>query len=101
MDEILERLALAGIQLLPAVEITTHFVFERGGFVALVERRPDGGFGGTGGSGILTGKGFAAAVRRGERWFFVAKEFEQQATAEQAEELRRFSADLKGALGQS
>lgn len=43
MLEIFERLAAAGIDLLPA-EITTHFLFVRGGFVSLVERR-DKGFG--------------------------------------------------------
>ncbi len=85
--------------MLPAVEITTHYVFERGGFVALVARKPDGGFGAIGGTGLLTGKGFAAAVLRGGRWSFIAKDFEQEASPEQAEVLRRFSADLKDALG--
>ena len=99
MTEILERLEAARIQILPAVEITTHFVFERGGFVALVARNPDGGFGAIGGTGLLTGKGFAAAVIRGGRWKFVAKDFEQEASDEQADELRRFSQDLKSALG--
>ena len=97
MTEILERLVAAGIQLLPAVEITTHYVFERDGFVALVERTPDG-FGGIGSPGILTGSGFAALVRRGERSYFVAKNFEQEASPEQVESLRRFAADLKAAL---
>ena len=97
MTEILERLVAAGIQLLPAVEITTHYVYERDGFVALVERTPDG-FGGIGSPGILTGSGFAALVRRGERSYFVAKNFEQEASPEQVESLRRFAADLKAAL---
>ena len=86
MTEAFERLAAAGIQLLPATEITTHYVFERGGFGAI------------GGTGLLTGKGFAAAVLRGGSWSFIAKDFEQEATPEQAEELRRFSQDLKSAL---
>jgi hypothetical protein len=98
VTDVFDRLAAAGIQLLPAVEISTHYVFERGGYVALVARKPDGGFGSVGGTGILTGKGFAAAVLRGDRWFFVAKSFEQEASAEQAEQLRRFSFDLKSAL---
>jgi len=97
VQERLERLAAAGIQLLPAVEITTHYVFERDGCVALVERSGDG-FGGVGSAGILTGKGFAALIRRGERSYFVAKNFEQEARPEQVESLRRFSADLKAAL---
>jgi hypothetical protein len=98
--EKLERLAAAGIQLLPAVEITTHYIFERDGFVALVERKPDG-FGGVGSAGILTGNGFAALVRRGERSYFVARNFEQEAAPEQVAALRRFSADLTGALEES
>lgn len=93
----MERLAAAGIQLLPAVEITTHYVFERGGFVALVERTPNG-FGGVGSTGILTGNGFAAFLRRGKRSYFVAKNFEQEAKPAQVESLLRFSRDLKNAL---
>ncbi len=98
--EILERLAAAGIQLLPAVEITTHYIFERDGFVALVERNPEG-FGGVGSAGILTGSGFAALIQRGDRSCFVAKGFEQDASASQVVALRSFSTDLKAALGQS
>jgi hypothetical protein len=97
VTEILERLAAARIQLLPAVEITNHFVFEREGFVALVERTPEG-FGGVGSAGILTGSGFAALVLRGERSYFVAKNFEQEAPPEQVAALRKFSSDLKDAL---
>ena len=97
MNEKLERLAAAGIQLLPAVEITTHYVFERDGFVALVERTADG-FGGVGSAGILTGAGFAALIRRGERSYFVARNFEREAWQEQVEALRRFSSDLTAAL---
>ncbi len=92
----LERLAVAGIQILPAIEIATHYVFERDGFVALVERTPDG-FGGIGSAGILTGNGFAALIRRGNRSYFVAKNFEQEATLEQVASLKRFSSDLKAA----
>jgi hypothetical protein len=94
----LERLAAAGIQLLPALEITTHYVFERDGFVALVERTADG-FGGIGSAGLLTGAGFAALLERGGRSYFVAKNFEMEARPEQVEALRRFSSDLREALG--
>lgn len=97
MERILERLAAAGIQLLPAMELTNHYVFEREGFVALVERTPEG-FGGVGSAGILTGSGFAALIRRGERAWFIAKNFEQEAEPAQVEALRRFSSDLKAAL---
>ena len=97
MTEKLERLAAAGIQILPAVEITTHYVFERDGFVALVERTGDG-FGGVGSAGILTGGGFAALIERGGRACFVARNFEQEARPEQVEALRRFSSDLRAAV---
>ena len=73
MTEVLERLVAAGIQLLPAVEITTHYVFERDGFVALVERTPEG-FGGIGSPGLLTGTGFARVRVRstGGLWYRLA-----------------------------
>jgi len=93
----LEQLVAAGIQLLPATEITTHYIFERDGFVALVERSGEG-FGGVGSAGILTGNGFAALVRRGERSYFVARNFQQEAKPEQVEALRSFSADLSAVL---
>jgi len=97
VTEILERLAAAGIQLLPALELTTHYVFARDGFVALVDRTPNG-FGGVGSAGILTGNGFAALIHRGGKSYFVARNFEQEARPEQVEALRQFSADLKSAL---
>jgi hypothetical protein len=95
--EILERLAAAEIQMLPAVDITTHYVFERDGFVALVERTPDG-FGGIGSAGILTGTGFAALIHRGDRSYFVAKNFEQEARPDQVAALKGFSTDLNGCI---
>ena len=39
MIEKLEQLAAADINLVPAAEISNHFIFERDGFVALVERK--------------------------------------------------------------
>ncbi len=97
MTEKLERLVTAGIQLLPTFEIANHFVFERDGFGALVERRDDG-FGGIGSAGLLTEKGIAPLVLRGADSYFVAKGFEQKASAEEIEQVRRFQADLKHAL---
>jgi hypothetical protein len=97
MTDKLEKLVAAGIQLLPAIEISTHFVFERDGFVALVERRADG-FGGIGSAGMLTEKGIAPLVRRGEESFFIAKGFEQRAEADEVERIRRFQSDLQSAL---
>ncbi|MBX9602771.1 MAG: hypothetical protein K2X35_17340 [Bryobacteraceae bacterium] len=94
----LERLAAAGIDLAPVSDIARHFVFTRDGFVALVERTPAGGFGPIGSSGLMSERGFAVLVWRGEQPYFVAKGFEQAATTEQVELLRGFSRDLEKAL---
>jgi hypothetical protein len=94
----LERLVERGINLLPATEIETHFIFERDGFVALVERKPDG-FGNIGAPGLLAGPaGFAALVWRNGGAWFVARGFEERATAEQVTGIRTFAADLEYAL---
>ena len=98
MTQIFERLVAARIELLPALDITTHFIFTRDGFVALVERRGNA-FGGIGSAGLLTDQGFAPLVWRGERAFFVARGFKQEAQAGEVEKLKQFSADLKTALG--
>ncbi len=97
MEAVLGRLVDAKITLLPTTQITTHFVFERDGFVSLVERRPDG-FGRAGAPGLLTEKGFAALIWRGESAFFVGKGVEQPASAEQVERIRKFAVDLETAL---
>lgn len=97
MEAILERLVAAHIELLPALELTTHFVFTRDGFVALVERRPTG-FGHIGSPGILTERGMAQLVWRGAQAFFVAKGFERPASTEEIESLRAFATDLKNCL---
>ena len=93
----LERLAAAGIQLLPLQSIETHYVFERAGFAALVQRTPDG-FGAVGSAGLLAEAGFAALIWRGGQPFFVCKGFEQAASATQVETLRGFAAELEAAL---
>jgi hypothetical protein len=93
----LERLAAAGIQLLSLPGVESHCLCERGGFAALVERTPDG-FGSVGGAGLLTEAGFAALIWRGRRSFFVRKGFEQPASEEQVDALRRFAAELEAAL---
>lgn len=98
MTAIFERLAGAGIQLLPLTEITTHYVFERAGFVCLVERNGDGGFGGVGGPGLLTASGYAALVMRGDAFRFVGRGFDETATEEQVRECRSFARDLGTAL---
>lgn len=96
MEEILQRLVSAGIQLVPA-EVSGYVVFERDGFVSLVEKR-DTGLGTAGNPALLTEHGLAVLVWRGESPFFVAKGHEQPATSEQVDALRRFSGDLKAAL---
>ncbi len=92
----LEKLATAGIQIIPA-EITSHFILERDGFVAFVERR-EGAFGNIGAPGLMTEQGFGALIWRGDQAFFVGKGFEQPATGEQVEKIRAFATDLANAL---
>jgi hypothetical protein len=74
----LEKLAAAGIQIIP-MEITSHFILERDGFVAFVERRDDA-FGNIGAPGLMTEKGYAALIWRGDQAFFAGKGFEQPAS---------------------
>jgi hypothetical protein len=96
LSDKLERLAAAGIQIIP-MEITSHFILERDGFVAFVERRDDT-FGNIGAPGLMTEKGYAALVWRGDQPFFAAKGFEQSASPEQVEKIRAFASDLENAL---
>lgn len=96
MLEIFERLAAAGIDLLPA-EITTHFLLVRGGFVSLVERR-DKGFGNVGAPGLMIEQGFAALVWRGGEAYFVGKGYERRAEAEEVAALRAFDRELRACL---
>ncbi|MBI5282866.1 MAG: hypothetical protein HY858_14370 [Candidatus Solibacter usitatus] len=96
--EKLERLAAAGIGMIPAPEVPTHFVFERDGCVVLVERRGEG-FGSAGSPGVLTERGgFAALVDRGGQSWLVSKGEERLAQAGEAEAARRLFTDLKSAL---
>jgi hypothetical protein len=94
--ERLEKLAAAGIQIIP-VEITSHFILERDGFVAFVERHEER-FGNIGAPGLMTERGYAALIWRGDRAFFTGKGFEQEASAEQVQKIRAFAADLENAL---
>jgi hypothetical protein len=94
--EILEKLAAAGIQIIPA-EITSHFILERDGFVAFVERREQG-FGNIGAPGLMTERGYAALIWRGDQALFAGKGFEEPASAEQVRKIRAFASDLENAL---
>ena len=100
IQRILERLAMLHIQLLPAAEITNHFVLERNGFVALIQRT-EHGFGNIGAPGLLTPRGFAALVWRGEKAVFAAKGFETPASEEQVKDLREFARDVETAINQA
>lgn len=96
MSPCIERLAAAGFQIVPA-DISSHFLVERGGFIAFIERRGDV-FGNMGAPGLMTEQGFGALVWRGEEGFFVGRGFEQPATRDQVRELRAFTAELEQAL---
>ena len=65
--------------------------------MSLVERTA-AGLGGIGAPGLLTERGVAMLVWRGEQAFFVVKDWEQEAVPAQVEALRRFAADLEEAL---
>jgi len=94
----LERIAEMGIGLIPLAGIRSHFVFERGGFVVLVERRGEG-FGGVGSPGkLVEGHGFAALVRRAGKDWFVARDGEWRAEPGEAAEARRLFTDLKAVI---
>ena len=96
MNGPLAKLAAVGIQILPA-DIASHFILERGGFVAFVEKRNEL-FGNIGAPGLMTDRGFAALVWRGDQAFFVGKGFEQPASPDQVEKIRAFASDLASAL---
>lgn len=94
----LEQIAGLGIGLIPAAGVGSHFIFERSGFVVLVERRGDG-FGRVGSPGkLMEGHGFAALVQRGGSDWFVAKGSEWPASAEEAETARHLFTQLKAIL---
>jgi hypothetical protein len=97
MTEKFQKLVDANIQLLALPEITTHFVFERDGFIALVERVKDT-FGKIGAAGLLSDSGMAALVWKNGSAFFVAKGFQHPATECDIERLRLFQRDLEAAL---
>jgi hypothetical protein len=97
MTEKFQKLVEAKIELLPLPEITTHFVFERDGFIALVERANDA-FGRIGAAGLLSDKGLAPLVWKNGSPYFVARGFEQPATESDIERLRLFQRDLEASL---
>ena len=92
----LENLAAAGIQIIPGGP-DSHYIVERDGFVAFVERRGDD-FGNIGAPGFMTEQGYAALVWRAGRAFLQGRGFEQPASDAQVEKLRSFARDLERAI---
>ena len=90
------RLAGCGIQL--AAESPQYNMFTRGCCVALVTLGA-GAATGIGSSGMMTEAGLAFLVWREGRPYLIAKGCETPASSEQAEEIQKFSLDLKRALG--
>ena len=93
----MERLARAGFQLL-AIPTANHCFLERNGFVALVEKRPDGALGAVGSPGLLADGCFAALVWNKETPVFISKGKSFPATGEQVESLRRFDEEIRAAV---
>jgi hypothetical protein len=94
----LEQIVDAGIQLVPAPELMTHFLFERDGAVVLVERRGET-LGMVGSPGLLGDHGFAALVQRDGADWFIGKTLKRAATAEEAAHARKLYAELRAILG--
>jgi hypothetical protein len=87
----LSRLDDFGIQLM--VEGPAVSIYVRGDCIAVV------GAGSQGSTGMLTPRGLAYLVWRDGRPLMASKGVETPATPEQVEAVRRFSEDLKAALG--
>ncbi len=97
MQQQLERLAGRGIEVAPMPGIKGFALCARGEFGALVAVS-EAGFGQIGSTGLITPRGLAVLVWRGESALFVGKGGETPAGAEQVEALRKFSSDLRQAL---
>jgi hypothetical protein len=95
----LEALAAAGVRIVPAPQITTHFILERDGCVVLVERRGEL-FGAVGSPGLLVETcGFAALVERDGAPWFVGKTSSRPATPQEAAAARLLFADARRIFG--
>ncbi len=98
MQATLGRLATAGFELLPILDVGTHYIVGRDGLIAFVQRHEDGGFGSSGNPGKLSERGLATFVRRGEAGVFMAKGLELEASPEECGMVAKFANDLKTAL---
>ena len=94
--ETADRLTNLNIQMV--VEGAAHYVFARDMCIALVGRT-DAGFGSIGSTGLMTDSGLAYLVWREGTPRLSGKSGEIPAAVEQVEAIRRFSEDLKAALG--
>lgn len=100
MSQELERLEAARIRIVTVSPTGSHFVVARECFAALVERT-ESGFGQIGSAGLVTERGLAVLIWRGEEPYFVAKGYERRAEAAEVTALREFARDLEGALRRS
>lgn len=94
----LSRLAIAGFELLPMLDVSTHYIVGRDGLIAFVQRHEDGRFGSSGNPGKLCERGLATFVRRGEAGVFMAKGLEISATDEEYAAVVAFAKDLRVVL---
>jgi hypothetical protein len=94
----LARLATAGFEVLPMLDVGTHYIVGRDGLIAFVQRHEDGAFGSSGNPGKLCERGLATFVRRGEGGVFQAKGLELEATVAEYDAAIRFAIDLRHAL---
>lgn len=97
MEDKFERLAGRGIEVAPMPGIKGYALCARGEYGALVAVS-EAGFGAIGSTGLITPRGLAVLVWRGETAVFAAKGAEAPASAEQVEALRSFASDLREAL---
>ena len=97
LQGVFERLVTANIQILPGAP-QNWVLFNRGQYVALVERTHDG-LGRVGMGGLLTTTGYAALTWTGNAAFFVAKGGRRLLAADtDIAELRQFQSDLEKAI---
>jgi len=94
--EVAARLSALDISLM--AEAKAYSIFARGNCLA-VAQSTEAGFSSLGSSGMMTESGLAYLVWREGRPVLVAKGHEIEADAGQVEQLRKFSGDLKAALG--
>ena len=96
--EISARLESLNIRLM--AEGAGYCMFVRDGCLGMAPRIANSaGFSGIGSTGMALDRGLAYLVWREETPFLVGRGFEEPASPEQVDLIRRFSADLQSALG--